>query len=681
MADIDNDAARIGDVKAGFAAAKADTATRATKVELSEAVGSLAIRDGSNVEADAFREAIGAQRRIYLTPQEFGAVGDGEADDTVALRAAITASGDMRMPLNGDNKLYRITGELRLWSNVSIGDMRVDASGLGVAQVPFRIQGAFGASYNLASDVEPGAVTIALTAAPDMAPDEWVYLWSQDRVTATAGIKAGEWLQVKSIAGSNVTFHTAIVDNYTVAGAAGLKKVDAVENVSLDNVHAFGSGVGGEQTGVLIARCRDVRIKRCGFRDFEKQGVSIESSRAVWVQENTISDVKMSGYGYGVVVMTGTEFVWITKNTISNARHGVAAGGTQGINRYVWVEDNGLTGCEGGIDSHEGSDFYYVRRNTLVGDGQNRAIDAISVECRTAEIIDNTVINPSRYGIVQNVSSLDPAHINVTGNRVRKDGGTGPGIWLSCAAGRNAEPNTSGRVQQVRELICARNKVDGFAEAIRIEAAAGHVYNLDVTQNIIGAERSPTAYGILLRTTDSFEIKRGAIGENHIIMGGAGDGIYLDADVADAIDEIVVGPNFHTGAPIPVRIGGFCGPNIRRLSPILSEEFYLRCVVPGTVAPGYYDFQGFKYLYNRRIQLQRVTHKLGAGTASIRAAANGAGAGSTVSVTTTLANGNLSSRPEFAATTTPTPFQVQVTAATGATDLEVEYVCRWVGGS
>ncbi|MFI8683198.1 hypothetical protein ACIGFJ_12625 [Brevundimonas diminuta] len=56
----DTDPARIGDVKAGLAAAKQDTNTRAKKSELAAAVSPLAAKDGSNVEADAFRGAIGA---------------------------------------------------------------------------------------------------------------------------------------------------------------------------------------------------------------------------------------------------------------------------------------------------------------------------------------------------------------------------------------------------------------------------------------------------------------------------------------------------------------------------------------------------------------------------------------------------------------------------------------------
>ena len=55
----DFDPARIGDVKAGFAAARADTNSRAKKTELEDAVSPLASKDGSNVSsAEDWRTAL-----------------------------------------------------------------------------------------------------------------------------------------------------------------------------------------------------------------------------------------------------------------------------------------------------------------------------------------------------------------------------------------------------------------------------------------------------------------------------------------------------------------------------------------------------------------------------------------------------------------------------------------------
>src|SRR5690606_3673903 len=80
----DFDPARIGDVKAGLAAAKADTNTRAKKSELSAAIAPLAAKDGSNVEADAFRGAIGAVSSGDLAVAVAPLVSDAELASAIA---------------------------------------------------------------------------------------------------------------------------------------------------------------------------------------------------------------------------------------------------------------------------------------------------------------------------------------------------------------------------------------------------------------------------------------------------------------------------------------------------------------------------------------------------------------------------------------------------------------------
>ena len=135
----DTDPARIGDVKAGLAAAKADTSTRATTTELSAAVEPLATRDGSNVEADAFRGAIGAvssdelasadgaqqvgfvqypslsvraaseKLREWVSPEDAGAVGDGVSDDGPALQMALQYASDTGVPFRAKSGAkYRV---------------------------------------------------------------------------------------------------------------------------------------------------------------------------------------------------------------------------------------------------------------------------------------------------------------------------------------------------------------------------------------------------------------------------------------------------------------------------------------------------------------------------------------------------------------------------------------------
>ncbi|WP_370972758.1 hypothetical protein [Enterobacter hormaechei] len=69
-----------------------------------------------------------AQMRPHITPEMFGAVGDGVADDTVPIRNALIAAGNAGMPLWGKpGSVYGVTSTMNIQANnTEIGYMRVD---------------------------------------------------------------------------------------------------------------------------------------------------------------------------------------------------------------------------------------------------------------------------------------------------------------------------------------------------------------------------------------------------------------------------------------------------------------------------------------------------------------------------------------------------------------------------
>lgn len=640
----DTDAARIGDVKAGLVTVKADVDTR---------------------------------QKIVTVP----APAPSGGDDAAALTAALASASALGYAVTGLSRTYKVNSEITLPTGVFLEDIVLDFTGAATNGTMLRAQGTTGTITTLSANVAEGATSLTTSTAVAYSPGEWVYLSSTDRYTATAAVLKGEWVQVKSVSGTTVNLWSATMDSYTTAASVSLTRYTLRERITLRNVQAFGIE-GADQTGVVIARAANLRFSGCTFTNFNTRCFYVERARNVWFDETEASGSLASGLGYGIVIMSGTEHVWATNCRLNNSKHGFSVGGLNGVCRYIHLNKTDLSGCQGGVDSHEGCEHFTMDGGVIQGSADGSTIDAVSVEARITHINNVTILNPSRYGIALGPNSLGKSRLKVTNCRVYKPGAGSIGIWVFCATGRVDEPNTSGITQENVEITIDNCAVDGFDQQILVQAQAGNVTNVQVTDNTLGAQVPAATRAIRLRADSGFTIKKGFIFGNTINLGSAGIGTFLDAAAAGGIDEIVAGPNYFAGlAGSTEYTGTNVGNNIRRLNPILSEEFYLRCVVPGSVSVAYYDFQGFKYLYSRRIQLQRVTHKLSAGTASIRAAQGGAGSGATVSVTTTLTNTNLSTRPEFSAGTTPIPFQVQVTAATGATDLEAEYICRWVGGN
>ena len=68
-----------------------------------------------------------AQTRPHITPEMYGAVGDGVTDDTVAIRNAFQAGSDLRLPVWGSGATYGVTSTLWIQANQpEIGYMDID---------------------------------------------------------------------------------------------------------------------------------------------------------------------------------------------------------------------------------------------------------------------------------------------------------------------------------------------------------------------------------------------------------------------------------------------------------------------------------------------------------------------------------------------------------------------------
>ncbi|MEO3926724.1 right-handed parallel beta-helix repeat-containing protein [Micromonosporaceae bacterium B7E4] len=101
-------------------------------------IGGLALTRPAHAET-APPSLVDADGSPVLTPQQFGAVGDGEADDTAAIQAAINAARTQR------NKIVVLPpGQYKVTSTIVVGDHEYDTPGAHLNRFVLRGYGMFG---------------------------------------------------------------------------------------------------------------------------------------------------------------------------------------------------------------------------------------------------------------------------------------------------------------------------------------------------------------------------------------------------------------------------------------------------------------------------------------------------------------------------------------------------------
>jgi hypothetical protein len=203
--------------------------------------GSLCVPDCAWGAPAEFDDVI--LRKPWADVRAFGAKGDGEADDTVAIQAAINFSGPRHSVVYLPRGAYRITSRLRVPPNVSL-------EGVGVG---------FGSTIKA---VATDAITIV----------------GKDHVGGF-----GFRNRIKSL-------------NITMTGARGFTavRIDSAYSVKLEDVFVFDAGTGA---GVVISNARHVNLENVSvYGNGSGDGIRVNDS------DVRSYDVNVEGVVNGIVV-------------------------------------------------------------------------------------------------------------------------------------------------------------------------------------------------------------------------------------------------------------------------------------------------------------------------------------------------------------------------------------------
>lgn len=172
-----------------------------------------------------------SQTHAAVSVTEFGARGDGVADDTHAIQAALDTGKNIVIP----EGTFRITNALRPKANQVIelvGTVRVTDSNI----------------QRLTADAAAGQPSVTVANASGYYPGQWVTLGAEDLKIQGGGKnkvrrEGGDCGRIASIAGNTITLDLPLRRAYTVAARARLGTQPSAFLITQPGVRIHGTGV------------------------------------------------------------------------------------------------------------------------------------------------------------------------------------------------------------------------------------------------------------------------------------------------------------------------------------------------------------------------------------------------------------------------------------------------------
>ena len=390
----------------------------------------------------AVSETVQSKLAQSVNVKDFGAVGNGIADDTTAIQAAINSGATVYF--GGPSDTYKITSTL----DISNGDINligngatIDATGItsGNKWAMKAVGGLAATTTLLTADASNQTYSITVTSATGFSVNDWVLLSSNDPYTqysnASYVVYAGEFLCIRSIVGTTITFTTPIVSaptQYTTANSAKITKTAFVENISISGLNFLGSNIAGQgERGLVLQYVKNFNVENCNFTHQDIYQLEVTMSIIGNIVNNTFYGVFYDGTTgtifYGLVFLDSSQYVNAGDNIFQQVRHAVTTSsksngqGGWGQPLYINVHHNqmfdaqaGGAGRSWGFEQH-GFGQYISFNNNMV----NGCYGGINVDAGfNIEILNNVFTNIWFVGIQIGSTAVNVSNIFCSGNTV-----------------------------------------------------------------------------------------------------------------------------------------------------------------------------------------------------------------------------------------------------------------------
>lgn len=475
-----------------------------------------------------------------VSVMDYGAQAGTTTDQAPAFRKAIEAAAAQGLPVVVPPGTYSMNGGLVFpaGSTFEMAPGAVLDYSKSSATNYLNVQGATGARVNSAA-IAAGAFTIPL-AGHTLTAGSWCLIRSADVFDPdSTSSPLGELIQVASVDAGQVTFRTAVCDDYKTS--VTVTPVTLVPDVTIRGGAVRGSKIAGDNRGGLRAdMAENLRIEGVRFEDIDRAHVFIKSSVNCWVSNCVFLWAESTTMGYGVSFGDSIRDSGCLLSTFRGVRHSFTTNNTAtaqdgGVPRRILffgntVEDTTVAqaGSQLGgdaVDTHTASEDIWIVQNSV-----NKSTGhGINVECPSALILNNTVQDSASDGINFHNEAGRPGRVTIRGNVVRRSGGHGI----------RARTGGRGSTTPTESLIVCDNRVQGAAlDGI----TAGYI--LTDRGAVVTGNTVIRAAGVSLRLVKL----NGVVAAHNNVTGGASKGVEYATVTNGVLGPDAVRADAPTGA-------------------------------------------------------------------------------------------------------------------------------------
>lgn len=252
-----------------------------------------------------------------ISPADFGAVGDGVADDTTAMTDFLLACVNKLGDLGGANKTYKITAPLVGLSNTYLRGRgaKIDLSALTAGQTGLSFVGSITTSSALAVDATARAYSVQVADGSSFVTGDWVQIHTETSYYPYPGynVAKGEWVQLRNVVGNTLYFTTPLVDSYLIADGGKVHKSSLRKNIYVSGINFVGSNTpGAGERGLGFRYCQNVLVDDVTLNGIDTYAVEFSSSLLFVIRDSYTKGVFYDGVSgtifYGVTILEGCQY-------------------------------------------------------------------------------------------------------------------------------------------------------------------------------------------------------------------------------------------------------------------------------------------------------------------------------------------------------------------------------------